>query len=272
MIVDDDISAEIEHQVQSTAQLLLVFVSQLASQLVCMPGHPEHGPFYLVKALLQVLDEHEWDKGTITKAQINLRIVALLAAISQQKFIYGIPDSTTRAGRCLHLAIVCAAGSLTHDDDLCVAHCVVCSRAKRSPLRWRSGLPGGAARHGRQAPSGMPQHARRAEAEHRCRGTLEFQAIRAFRVFMAPLADHVHHHHHHRLQAKRLQAELAVELLNHTIAFAEVNQQSAQLISNLYELAKNCGAKPSTLEQCISFLRRYHAENPSVDDISRKLR
>lgn len=123
MIVDDDISAEIEHQVQSTAQLLLVFVSQLASQLVCMPGHPEHGPFYLVKALLQVLDEHEWDKGTITKAQINLRIVALLAAISQQKFIYGIPDSTTRAGRCLHLAIVCAAGSLTHSltTTICVS-------------------------------------------------------------------------------------------------------------------------------------------------------
>jgi hypothetical protein len=69
-----------------------------------------------------------------------------------------------------------------------------------------------------------------------------------------------------------LQAELAVDLLNHTIAFAELNAPTAQLISNLFELAKNCGTKPSTLEGFASFLRRYHANNPAIEDVNRKLR
>jgi hypothetical protein len=92
--------------VQSTSQLLLGYISQLVSQIICLPGHPEHGPFYLVKALLQVLDEHEWEKGSITKAQVNLRLVSMLAAISQKKFIYGIPDSMfVQTSTCCHCCL-----------------------------------------------------------------------------------------------------------------------------------------------------------------------
>ncbi len=34
------------------------------SSLVIMPGHPEHGPFYLIRGLLNVLAKFEWQDNS----------------------------------------------------------------------------------------------------------------------------------------------------------------------------------------------------------------
>lgn len=40
--------------------MLVNFINSFAGLLVVIPGHPEHGPFYLVKGLIQVISAYPW--------------------------------------------------------------------------------------------------------------------------------------------------------------------------------------------------------------------
>ena len=94
---------------QSTDRPLQQYISALASQLVCLPGHPEHGAFYLINGLIQVVKTHNWyvvavcheklwcscphrDKGAVARAEANLRLLGMLSAMAQPKLPYGYDD------------------------------------------------------------------------------------------------------------------------------------------------------------------------------------
>jgi len=81
---------EVNSQVISASEQLLNFVSSLASELIVVPGHPTEGPLFLVKALLQVLEDRNWERETITRSQINLKIISLLCAIVQDELPFHI--------------------------------------------------------------------------------------------------------------------------------------------------------------------------------------
>ena len=84
---------EVNSQVISASEQLLNFVSSLASELIVVPGHPTEGPLFLVKALLQVLEDRNWERETITRSQINLKIISLLCAIVQDELPFHINKS-----------------------------------------------------------------------------------------------------------------------------------------------------------------------------------
>ena len=73
---------------------MLNYISSLASELVVVPGHPEQGPFFLLKNLLSILESRNWEKGTIIRSQIYLKIVSHLCALVQTKLPYHIPKSS----------------------------------------------------------------------------------------------------------------------------------------------------------------------------------
>jgi len=58
---------------------------------VTVPGHPEHGPFYLVKGLLQVAVAHPWQASLPNKAFLLTRLLALFADLYQHSLPYHVP-------------------------------------------------------------------------------------------------------------------------------------------------------------------------------------
>jgi hypothetical protein len=42
-------------------------MSSIASALIVVPGHPEHGAFYLVKGLVKVVKDYKWEKGSVAR-------------------------------------------------------------------------------------------------------------------------------------------------------------------------------------------------------------
>lgn len=65
------------------------FVKQVVSSLVVVPGHPDHGPFYLVLGLLNALPKYaHWQPHTGAKADALLALVPLLAAYAQRRLPY----------------------------------------------------------------------------------------------------------------------------------------------------------------------------------------
>ncbi|EGC31165.1 hypothetical protein DICPUDRAFT_50342 [Dictyostelium purpureum] len=77
-------------QVKSTEDWTISYISSFISLLVVAPGHPENGPFYLVKALHKVIKEYTWESGSTAKAKIFIQLLALCSSWSQQQLPYHI--------------------------------------------------------------------------------------------------------------------------------------------------------------------------------------
>eukprot|EP01132_Coremiostelium_polycephalum_P003249 gene3249-4069_t len=77
-------------QVKSTEEWTLSYLSSFISLLVVAPGHPEHGPFYLVKALHKVIKEYQWERGSSAKSKINIQLIALCSTWAQNSLPYHI--------------------------------------------------------------------------------------------------------------------------------------------------------------------------------------
>ena len=82
-----------EKQVISTEEPLVQYLSALSAQMIVIPGHPEQGPFFLLKKLLMNLDDLQWEKGSIARSRINLRLIAYLSSIVQTSLPYHVFSS-----------------------------------------------------------------------------------------------------------------------------------------------------------------------------------
>ena len=69
---------------------LSLFVKSLLSTLVVVPGHPEHGPFYIVQGLLNALPRYPWQLHTGVQTKVYTDMLGLLCSFSQRKLIYHI--------------------------------------------------------------------------------------------------------------------------------------------------------------------------------------
>ena len=73
------------------AEMLLAdFVRNLLSTLVMVPGHPDHGPFYIVSGLLNALPKFDWQAGSTVKTSVYIDMLALLTTYAQKKFPYSM--------------------------------------------------------------------------------------------------------------------------------------------------------------------------------------
>ncbi len=75
---------------RSSEPLLLDVVCNVMSALVVAPGHPQEGPFFLVKRLLNVLGEYQWPSGNTTKTALYIKMARLLCAYSQKRLPYHV--------------------------------------------------------------------------------------------------------------------------------------------------------------------------------------
>jgi len=66
------------------------FLASFASTLVAVPGHPEHGPLYLVNGLLNVVQRHPWQGGEVAKAFAYAPLIALICTYAQPKLPYSV--------------------------------------------------------------------------------------------------------------------------------------------------------------------------------------
>eukprot|EP01104_Vermistella_antarctica_P020482 TRINITY_DN876_c0_g2_i1.p1 TRINITY_DN876_c0_g2~~TRINITY_DN876_c0_g2_i1.p1 ORF type:complete len:997 (+),score=297.01 TRINITY_DN876_c0_g2_i1:71-3061(+) len=79
---------DVEFQVRSTEEPLVAFLQHVSALFVVLPGHPEHGPFYLVKGLVKVLSDYSWDRVSIGKSQAFLAMISAFSAAGQTKLPY----------------------------------------------------------------------------------------------------------------------------------------------------------------------------------------
>ena len=57
---DAELDGSLKQEAEKREEVLVSLLSNLCSFLVIVPGHPEHGPFYLVTGLLNVLQAAAW--------------------------------------------------------------------------------------------------------------------------------------------------------------------------------------------------------------------
>lgn len=81
---------ELEGKQKSSEPFLLSYINNFLSTLLFVPDHPEQEPLYLIRGLLNVIQEYAWDPHGDTKALAYLNVLNLLAAMSQEQYLYHI--------------------------------------------------------------------------------------------------------------------------------------------------------------------------------------
>lgn len=90
----DEVPATLEvrfdRRVRQTEPELVEFVKLFVSLLVAVPGHPELGPFYLLRGLYQIIKDYPWEEGSSAKAEIYVSMIVLLSVSLKPPFPYSI--------------------------------------------------------------------------------------------------------------------------------------------------------------------------------------
>lgn len=75
---------------QSVFNRLRVFFTNLGT-CNCLQDHPEHGVLYLVRGLLNMVQDYTWEENSDAKMRVYVSALPLLAAMSQETYIYSVP-------------------------------------------------------------------------------------------------------------------------------------------------------------------------------------
>jgi len=75
----------------STEEMVVNFVCYTGSVLIPTPGHPEHGAFYLLKGLLQVVLTYPWLPESVNKGVVLARLLPVFAAYAQPTLPFHVP-------------------------------------------------------------------------------------------------------------------------------------------------------------------------------------
>uniref|UniRef100_A0A6Q2YDJ5 VPS35 endosomal protein-sorting factor-like n=1 Tax=Esox lucius TaxID=8010 RepID=A0A6Q2YDJ5_ESOLU len=84
-------SVSIEGKMRSSEGFLLDFINNFLSTLLVVPDHPEAGVLYLVRGLLNMVQDYTWEDNSDAKVQVYVSALPLLAAMSQETYLYCIP-------------------------------------------------------------------------------------------------------------------------------------------------------------------------------------
>ncbi|KAK3529378.1 hypothetical protein QTP70_029483, partial [Hemibagrus guttatus] len=81
----------VEGKQRSSEPFLLDFISNFLSTLLVVPDHPEQGVLYLVRGLLNMVQDYTWEDNSDAKVRVYISALPLLAAMSQESYLYTIP-------------------------------------------------------------------------------------------------------------------------------------------------------------------------------------
>ncbi|KAI4793261.1 hypothetical protein KUCAC02_032838 [Chaenocephalus aceratus] len=84
-------SISVEGKLRSSESFLLDFINNFLSTLLVVPDHPEHGVLYLVRGLLNMVQDYSWEESSDAKVRVYISALPLLAAMSQESYLYSIP-------------------------------------------------------------------------------------------------------------------------------------------------------------------------------------
>lgn len=56
-----------------------------------LQDHPEQGVLYLVRGLLNMVQDYTWEDNSDAKVRVYISALPLLAAMSQESYLYTIP-------------------------------------------------------------------------------------------------------------------------------------------------------------------------------------
>jgi hypothetical protein len=82
-LIDDDGKS------RATEPLLINYIKHFLSSLLVVPDHPDHGVVYILKGLMNALQEYSWDNGD-AKVRLYLDVLVLLSALSQEAYLHNI--------------------------------------------------------------------------------------------------------------------------------------------------------------------------------------
>ncbi|XP_029432414.1 VPS35 endosomal protein sorting factor-like isoform X2 [Rhinatrema bivittatum] len=80
----------VDGKVRSSEAFLLEFLSHFFSTLLMVPDHPEQGVLFLVRGLLNVIEDYTWEDNSDDKVRIYTSVLHLLSAMSQETFLYHV--------------------------------------------------------------------------------------------------------------------------------------------------------------------------------------
>ncbi|XP_034414392.1 VPS35 endosomal protein sorting factor-like isoform X1 [Cyclopterus lumpus] len=84
-------SISVEGKLRSSESFLMDFINNFLATLLVVPDHPEHGVLYLVRGLLNMVQDYTWEDNSDAKVRVYISALPLLAAMSQETYLYSIP-------------------------------------------------------------------------------------------------------------------------------------------------------------------------------------
>uniref|UniRef100_A0A7N4NPI4 VPS35 endosomal protein-sorting factor-like n=1 Tax=Sarcophilus harrisii TaxID=9305 RepID=A0A7N4NPI4_SARHA len=80
----------IDGKMRPSESFLLEFLSNLFSTLLIVPDHPEQGVLFLVRGLLNVIQDYTWEDNSDDKIRIYTNVLHLLSAMNQETYLYHV--------------------------------------------------------------------------------------------------------------------------------------------------------------------------------------
>uniref|UniRef100_A0A8C0GAC3 VPS35 endosomal protein-sorting factor-like n=1 Tax=Chelonoidis abingdonii TaxID=106734 RepID=A0A8C0GAC3_CHEAB len=80
----------IDGKMRPSEPFLLEFFCNFFSTLLIVPDHPEQGVLFLVRGLLNVIQDYTWEDNSDDKVRIYTNVLHLLSAMTQETYIYHI--------------------------------------------------------------------------------------------------------------------------------------------------------------------------------------
>ncbi|XP_068062973.1 VPS35 endosomal protein-sorting factor-like isoform X4 [Anomalospiza imberbis] len=80
----------VDGKMRPSDAFLLEFLCNFFSTLLVVPDHPEQGVLFLVRGLLNVIQDYTWEDNSDDKVRIYTNVLHLLSAMTQEAFIYHV--------------------------------------------------------------------------------------------------------------------------------------------------------------------------------------
>uniref|UniRef100_A0A8C4V9M6 VPS35 endosomal protein-sorting factor-like n=1 Tax=Falco tinnunculus TaxID=100819 RepID=A0A8C4V9M6_FALTI len=80
----------VDGKMRPSDAFLLEFLCNFFSTLLVVPDHPEQGVLFLVRGLLNVIQDYTWEDNNDDKVRIYTNVLHLLSAMTQETYIYHV--------------------------------------------------------------------------------------------------------------------------------------------------------------------------------------
>ncbi|XP_069124492.1 VPS35 endosomal protein-sorting factor-like [Argopecten irradians] len=81
---------DLDGKARSSEPFLVEFIYNFLSTLLAVPDNPDAGVLYLLRGLLNILQNYTWEQNQDTKVQVYTRVLAMLSATSQEVYLYHV--------------------------------------------------------------------------------------------------------------------------------------------------------------------------------------